>query len=152
MEHEFRYSCLHRPMQVNLTDIHKSVSASTYAKSLQCDFRHNKRIQPQFILSTLTLMICWGSLHIYPKAFNTTLIPLDLTVPSYLGWLLPSALSMIIQPDSGVRAWAVCPSFQPSSHLSQLNGHDQSDPTIFLRAHFSENIGAVVVLVQRNRG
>lgn len=113
------------------------------------DFRYHRRIQPQLILSTLTVIISWGSLPIYPKASNTDQIPLDLIVPTYLSWLLPSAPSSIIQPDRGVRTWTACPSFQPSAHLSDPNRHDQSDPTMFLRSHFSENFNTVG-LVQRN--
>lgn len=68
---------------------------------------------------------------------------------TYLSWLLPSAPSIAIEPDSGVSTWVACPSFQPSAHLSYPNRHDQNDPTMFLRSQFPENISAAA-LVQRN--
>lgn len=50
------------------------------------DFICYSRIQPQFILSTPTVIICWGSLPRYPGASNTEQVPPDLIVPTSAGF------------------------------------------------------------------
>lgn len=54
--------------------------------------------------------------------------------------------SIIIQSDGGVRTLAACPSFQPFSHLAYPNRNNQTDPTIFLISHSSDNISATALV------
>lgn len=61
-------------------------------------------------------------------------------------WASSLCTSIMVQSDGGVRTSAACPSSQPFSHLADPNRHDQTDPTIFLRSHASDNISATALV------